>query len=153
MGAAAVGGGVWRPQTTGSGRNLQHASLSAANPTRCRFRPEPVQTSPLARGSFVLVIVLLLVLDRSDYERDCEQEHEGSFSRAAGRNIHPRCPNFLPLTEGLAPPWPFSSTFSKRMNSTYESARIRNFVGFLRTAKLVRFHLSFGRGSVSCSFL
>ena len=109
--------------------------------------------SPLAGGSFVLVIVLLLVLDRSDYERDCEQEHEGSFSRAAGRNIHPRCPNFLPLTEGLAPPWPFSSTFSKRMNSTYESARIRNFVGFLRTAKLVRFHLSFGRGSVSCSFL
>ncbi|MBI4624085.1 MAG: hypothetical protein HY736_12830 [Verrucomicrobia bacterium] len=42
-----------------------------------------VLKSQRACGSFVLVIVLLLVLDRHDYERDYEhdyeQEHEGSF--------------------------------------------------------------------------
>ncbi|MBI4624866.1 MAG: hypothetical protein HY736_16825 [Verrucomicrobia bacterium] len=41
-------------------------------PTILKSRP--------AGGSFVLVIVLLLVLDRRDYEHDYEQEHEGSFA-------------------------------------------------------------------------
>ncbi|MBI4626792.1 MAG: hypothetical protein HY736_26675 [Verrucomicrobia bacterium] len=41
----------------------------------------------LVRGSLVLVIVLLLVLDRRDYEHDYEQEHEGSFGLPASRGV------------------------------------------------------------------
>ena len=42
-----------------------------------------------AHGLFVLVIVLLLVLDRCDYEHDYEQEHEGFFDVPASRGLRP----------------------------------------------------------------
>ena len=42
-----------------------------------------------AHGLFVLVIVLLLVLDRCDYEHDYEQEHEGFFGLPASGGFQP----------------------------------------------------------------
>jgi hypothetical protein len=52
------------------------------------------------------VIVLLLVIDRSDYDHDYEQEHEGSFSCGYRNSFHPRSTDGQAGTPAATSPLP-----------------------------------------------